>query len=219
MSPSSTAEWPPKSGLSTPTVPASRAVFSVSHSLTINAPAALVFDLICDSSSYPSWNSWISRVTILSQPEGEPSDSTRLVKGTSFVYHVVMDESKPDAVTDTQLRVSDVSTPDNQSDFIDEETRESNGSYTSDLSKIYRISWNGEGTFLSRGLQTERFHELIILSEGSCEVRTWEVMGGVLARAVKWWYQKTLNEKFGTWCKCLKKISEEKYSAQKSGST
>ena len=63
---------------------------------------------------------------------------------------------------------------------------------------------------MARGLRTERFHEIILRGEQECEVRTWEVMGGVLARTVKWLYQDTLDKKFKLWCEDLKKVSEQK---------
>lgn len=119
-----------------------------------------------------------------------------------------MDASKPEKDTPTQLRITDISTPDVPSDYISKEVLEEDPGYTADLSKVYRISWKGEGGFVSRGLHTERFHEIIMTGEGECEVRTWEVMDGVLARTVKWMFRKTLESKFELWCADLKKVSE-----------
>jgi Polyketide cyclase / dehydrase and lipid transport len=208
--------WPPKN-LSTPTVHHSRSIFNLSYSIRINAPAALVFGLVRDVSTYPTWNSWVPNVTIHSQPDGTPSDSQELVKGTSFTFHVIMDFSKPHSVTDTQLRLSDLSAPTEPSSYVPKDALEEDPSYSADLSKVYRIAWKGEGGFVSRGLSTERFHEVIPINEHECEVRTWEVMGGFLARTVKWFYEKTLNEKFEVWCGDLKKESEKRYQAQQEG--
>ena len=205
-----TSIWPPKEGLCTPTVPRSAGVFSLSYSIHIDAPASLVFDILRDASKYPSWNQWCPRITIHSQPEGTPPDSTTLVLGTSFILHAIMDASKPDKDTPTQLRVSDLSTPDKPSGSITQDTLDNDPTYSSDLTKVYRIAWKAEGSFLNRGLKSERFHEVLMMGDNKCEVRNWEVMGGPIAHTVKWMYKKTLEEKFELWCRDLKKVSEEK---------
>lgn len=117
-----------------------------------------------------------------------------------------MDESKPSKVTDTRLRVTDISTPEGPSDYIKQGKQdEEEKTYTLDFSKVYRISWTTEGGFVARGLRSERFHEIIDLGEGNgCEVRTWENQGGVLARAVKFYYKDVLMKKFQGWCEELK---------------
>lgn len=64
---------------------------------------------------------------------------------------------------------------------------------------------------MTRGLKSERFHEVIVLGQEECEVRTWECLGGVLARTVKWFYGETLMEKFGLWVSDLRDFCEGKY--------
>ncbi|KAF2429756.1 hypothetical protein EJ08DRAFT_650208 [Tothia fuscella] len=209
-----TTKWPPANGLGTPTVPREQAVLVSNASKLINAPASLVFDILCDTSTYPDWNSFVPRVTIHSQPSGTPADSPKLVKGTSFTYHVVMNAAKPTQEQPTQLVVTDVSTPTSPSNYISSEVLAKDDSYTADLQSFYRISWKTEGSFVARGLQTERFHEIIERGDKECEVRTWEVMGGMLAYTVKWFYKDTLAEKFWIWCEELKKVSEDKAAKQ-----
>ena len=83
--------------------------------------------------------------------------------------------------------------------------------YTLDLTKVYRISWTTEGGFVARGLKSERFNEIIDLGPGKgCEVRTWENQGGVLARAVKFYYKEVLLKKFQQWCMELKAEAEKR---------
>lgn len=125
-----------------------------------------------------------------------------------MMLHPIMDASKPEKDTPTQLRITDISTPDLPSSYISQQVLDEDPGYTSDLSKVYRIGWKGEGGFVSMGLHTERFHEIIVVDDENCEVRTWEVMGGILARTVKWMFKKTLEEKFELWCSDLKKVSE-----------
>ncbi len=124
-----------------------------------------------------------------------------------------MDASKPSKVTDTLLRVTDISTPEKQSGYVPTSLLE-DPTFTEDLSRVYRISWTTEGGFVMRGLRSERFHEVVMLGEGECEVRTWECLGGVLARTVKWFYGQTLMEKFALWVRDLKAECERKYGAE-----
>ena len=124
-----------------------------------------------------------------------------------------MDASKPSNFTDTALRVTDLSTPEKQSDYVPAELLE-DASFTSDLSRVYRIAWSTEGGLVARGLRSERFHEVIVLGEKECELRTWECLGGVLARTVKWFYMDLLMEKFGVWASDLKRECERRIREQ-----
>ena len=128
-----------------------------------------------------------------------------------------MDSSKPSKVTDTRLRVTDISNPTEPSNYIDRgNISDEEKTYTLDLTKVYRISWTTEGGFVARGLKSERFNEIIDLGEGNgCEVRTWENQGGVLARAVKYYYKDVLMGKFQGWCTELKAEAEKRVVDQK----
>lgn len=200
--------WPPKEGLSTVNVPRKDTVFTTSASTRINAPASLVFSILLHVSEYKSWNSFCPQVT---------SKSENVEKDTSFTLHVVMDASKPASATPTQLRVSDVSTPEHPSKYIPQSTLDSDASYTSNLSKVYRIAWKTEGGFVARGLRSERFQEVTVLGEEECEYRTWENMGGMLAHTVKWLYKQTLKDKFALWAADLKREAERVRAEQNKG--
>lgn len=210
MATAKTSEWPPQGGLSTPTVHRKDAVSTTAGVVRINAPAKKVFDVLLNVGDYANWNSWIPNVTIRSQPDGTPADAaTKLHSQTRFTFHVIMDAAKPQSTTATELMVSDISTPEQPTNYISGELLSEEHGFTSDPSKIYRVSWKSEGGFVSMGLRTERFHEVIPLGENECEVRTWEVMGGPLAYTVKWLFSKTLSQKFLLWCNDLKKQSEK----------
>ncbi|KAK0279014.1 hypothetical protein LTR35_008749 [Friedmanniomyces endolithicus] len=191
MATGSMSKWPPSAGLSTVNVPRKDAILPVFASTRIQAPAHRVFDALL-------------------RGEGEPQSplAAMLRLGTSFTFYVVMNAAKPASTTETGLRVSDFSTPDHPSAYIPQATLDSDGSYTADLRRVYRVAWKTEGGFVARGLRSERFHEVIAVGEDECEVRTWEVMGGVLALTVKWMYKQTLMEKFRLWCSDLKKYCE-----------
>ena len=201
-------QWPPRAGLSTHVVPRKFVIVSVPGSITIEAPARLVFQVIRDVSAYPSWNSFCPSVTIHSQPDGIPSGEQSLLhKDTAFTFGVVMDPAKPNSKTDTSLRITDLSTPSSQSSYLPEEQL-NDGSFEPDLSKVWRIAWTTFGGYVARGLKTERFSEVIELDDGRCLHRTWECQGGILARTVKWMFEKRLKERFQVWCQDLKRECE-----------
>ncbi|KAK4894726.1 hypothetical protein LTR27_007114 [Elasticomyces elasticus] len=198
----SSTTWPPQAGLSTVNVPRKDGILPVYASIRINAPASDVFAALLNVSDYGKWNTFCPEVKIQGQ------DAQKLQPDTPFTFYVVMNSSKPDSKTETGLRVSDMSTPSSPSSYVPQSSLETDGSWTADLQKVYRVAWKSEGGFVAKGLRSERFHEVIVLGENECEVRTWEVMGGVLAHTVKWMYKQTLMDKFELWCKDLKKYCE-----------
>ncbi|KJX92997.1 hypothetical protein TI39_contig4463g00001 [Zymoseptoria brevis] len=202
--------WPPTEGLCSPTVSRKDAVFSIYASTTISASAASVLETVLNVDSYPQWNTFIPKASITSQPPSSdsPHDLSHMQTGSIMTFHAVMNSSKPQSATETSLQVTDISTPEKKSTYIDQETLDSEPAYTADLGKVYRVCWKSYGGFASRGLRSERFHEVIVKSENECEVRTWEVMGGALANVVKWMYHKTLQQKFQLWVDDLKKYCE-----------
>ncbi|KAK6410625.1 hypothetical protein LTR95_018188, partial [Oleoguttula sp. CCFEE 5521] len=112
-----TSAWPPSEGLSTPTVALRDALLTLSASTNINAPAALVLDILRETPQYKDWNTWCPDVAFESQP-ADASAADKLNKGTVFTFHVIMDASKPTKTTATRLVVTDISTPQHPSDYI-----------------------------------------------------------------------------------------------------
>lgn len=213
--PSETA-WPPPSGLTTSVVPRKDAVLEIHSSTKINAPARTVFDIILRIDNYDKWNTWMPNAHIIEQgPTGssgvDANDSNLIRKGTIMNFAVIMDAKKPEKTTDTRLLVTDLSTPENSTEYVGKDVLENDGTFTADLSKVYRVAWTTHGGFVARGLKSERFTEVIVTGENECEVRSWEVMGGMLAYTVKWMFQATLKEKFQLWASDLKKWSEKKH--------
>lgn len=204
--------WPPDKGITTNIVPRESTILPIHARTIIDAPAALVWSIICDTSKYHFWNSFCPHVTIHSQPKDVSEIEANLLHlQTSFTFSVIMNAAKPKNITPTQCRVTDVSTPRKQSSYISPDLLKEDGTYGSDIRGIYRIAWTTEGGFVARGLRSERFNEIIpSADEQSCEFRTWECQGGVLARAVKFTYGKTLLEKFAGWCDELKHEAERR---------
>ena len=203
------SDWPPASGLTSVVVP-KPAILTISSSTPIAAPASQIFSILRSVSNYNTWNTFSPKIHIHSQPPGTPEDEQeKLNVGTSFTLDVIMDASRPDSVTPTQCRVTDIATPDQQSAYVPQDIVAQDGSFESDYKHVYRISWTTEGGFVARGLKSERVSEVIDLRDGTSEYRTWECQGGVLARVVKWKFEKILKEKFGLWCADLKHESEK----------
>jgi hypothetical protein len=209
---SSSTTWPPSKGVTTPTVPRKDAVLPIYASTTINAPASTVLDAVLQVGEYPKWNTFVPRAQIVKQPDSDAPESSSMRQGAIMNFDVVMDASKPTKYTPTGLLVTDICTPDAPTEYIDEEMRK-DPTFTADLNQVYRVSWASHGGFVSMGLRSERFHEIIPTGDNQCEVRTWEVMGGVLAYTVKWMFSSTLQQKFKLWCDDLKKWCEEKHAA------
>lgn len=212
----SASSWPPSSGLTTVVVPRTDAVFHISSSTTIAAPASLVFDIVLHTDEYKEWNQFVPSARIAKQEAADGRDvnhPSHMHSNCIMTFDVVMNSKKPAGITETNLLVTDISTPEQPTGYVSEELLQ-DPSFTADQSKVYRVSWATHGGFVARGLRSERFHEVIATSDTECEVRTWEVMGGVLAYTVKWLYQSTLQDKFALWTSDLKKRAESKYAEQ-----
>lgn len=201
--------WPPSQGLTTQVVRRQEVNVQTYASVNVKAPASVVFDAVREVAEYGKWNSFSPDVTVLAQPDNA-SEPAKLNNGTLFTLHVVMDASKPDKKTVTQLKVTDISTPARPSSYVSKEILDQEPSYTADLSAVYRISWKVEGGFTRLGLKGERFHEVIMRGPNECEVRTWECQAGLLSHVVKWVYTQTLMDKFRLWVDDLKKFCEAK---------
>jgi hypothetical protein len=212
-------EWPPKEGLSTPTVSAENRVFAIAGSAQINAPASFIFNILLKTTTYPEWCTFVPKVVVDAQPAAQAvnGDKTNdasavLQMGTKFTFFAVMG-APGSKQTPTHLIVSDISTPSDPSSYIPSATLEGSSLYTADLANVFRVAWKGDKIdFFAKGLNTERFHEIIARGPEQCEVRTWEVMGGMLAYTVKWLYKKTLDKKFDEWCTELKRYGEKKWA-------
>jgi hypothetical protein len=214
---SETAAWPPPNGVTSKIVPRDSAVLQISYSTAVRAPAPLVFDTILRAADYQAWNTWVPRAEILTQsssPERleDQNVQDRMSIGCTMRFTVVMNADKPNDVTLTPLKVVDICTPSSPTSYLTPELLEDQ-TFTADLSKVYRVSWTGNGGMYAFGMKLERFHEVIVTSESECEVRTWEIMSGILSRVVKLMYEDTLKSKVGLWCEDLKRYCEEMHKS------
>jgi hypothetical protein len=210
---SGNAPWPPHNGVTSKIVPRDSAVFQISYSTVVRAPAPLVFDTILRAADYQTWNTWVPRAEILTQPSStrrleDYNVQDRMSIGCTMRFTVVMNADKPNNVNLTPLKVVDICTPSLSTSYLTPELLE-DPTFTTDLSKVYRISWTGNGGMYAFGMKLERFHEVIVTGQNECEVRTWEIMNGILSRVVKLMYKETLKGKISVWCEDLKKYCEK----------
>lgn len=208
--------WPPPEGLTSKIVPRKDAVLQLSYSTNVHAPAPLVLDTILHVAQYPKWNTWVPSARIVTQPLSsepafDPNDFSHMRIGSIMQFDVVMDANKPNKITQTPLKVVDISTPSAPTSYLSPELLD-DPTFTADISKVYRVSWTGDGGLYSYGMKLERFHEIIVVGENDCEVRTWEIMSGILSRVVKLMYEDTLKEKVRQWCEDLKKRCEKMHA-------
>jgi hypothetical protein len=203
---SGNATWPPPNGVTSKIVPRDSAVFQISYSTVVRAPAPLVFDTILHAANYQAWNTWVPRAEILDQ-----NAQDRMSIGCAMQFTVVMNADKPNDVTLTPLKVVDICTPSSPTSYLTPELLE-DPAFTADFSKVYRVSWTGNGGMYAFGMKLERFHEVIVTGDNECEVRTWEIMSGILSRVVKLMYEDTLKGKVGLWCEDLKKYCEKMHN-------
>ncbi|KAL5114078.1 hypothetical protein ACEQ8H_008055 [Pleosporales sp. CAS-2024a] len=210
--------WPPATGLTTKVVARKDAILQLSSATTVGAPAALVFDTVLCVGKYPEWNTWVPSARIQTQPPSSdaqrgPDDLNYMRIGSIMTFDVVMDASKPKKFNHTTLQVLDICTPNAQTRYLTSDML-ADPTFTADLSRVYRVSWTGHGGTSSFGMmKLERFHEVLVLNDKECEVRTWELMSGPLSRVVKLLYEQTLEEKLGVWCADLKKYCEKTHAA------
>lgn len=166
----------------------------LSARIKIHAPASTTFAALTDAENYKSWNTFVPSAEVTpgpvhSDPSAPVSQLSKLREGDGLLFHVRMKPTNT-SFNDTALRVSKVHEPTHPSS-----------------DDPFRVAWVGEG-FPSFLLWADRTMEVIPLSEGECEFRTWETMGGQLARVVKFLYGSVLQDRFFDWARDLKGFAE-----------
>ncbi|KAJ5769290.1 hypothetical protein N7520_003849 [Penicillium odoratum] len=190
---------PQNANRATPTIEAANATLHIGSSTFIAAPSTAIWAALTNTSTWPSWNEFVPRVTIRSQPNTESNIDTELSpilqRGTKMTFHVRMDptSTKPQKATDTQLVVTEFEAPNPETNTAG------------------RIVWASDseapGGFSASLLTAEREHEIKDV-EGGTEVRNWENQVGWLVYAVKWMYGKRLERNFDLWVEDLKRFVE-----------
>ncbi|CAI7577579.1 unnamed protein product [Penicillium glandicola] len=166
----------------TPNLTAEKSVLKIGSSTFISAPSEEVWAALTDTSTWPSWNTFVPRVTIRSQPTPNPSPSTSapdptpaeptstsapqstntnttlspiLQKGTKLTFHVRMDttSTKPKPASDVYLLISEYRAP------------------NTETGEVGRIVWvidtEAPGAFSPSLLTAEREHEITPVEGGT----------------------------------------------------
>ena len=207
---SSFALWPPTNGLNTILVPRNESTFTIFASTRINAPASLVFNTIRNTTAYPEWNTFTPAAVITSSNNSQLTNFTGLLSlGDNFTYTVVLDPTQPRNTTPSLEEVRDISTPRRPSNYVPQDLLETDGSFWSNLSQVYRAVWGDANPATAGQLVTERFSEVIDFGNQTSGYRTWENQGGPMASAIKEALQATLQQRFEDSARDLKKESEK----------
>lgn len=194
---------PTNADRATPSIQPTEAGLHLGSSAFINAPAAQVWDALTDTSTWPSWNKFVPRVTIRAQPNAEPQPSDNdssalspiLQAGTRFTFHVRMDpfSDKPQAAQNVNLFITEYTAPNRETGTVG------------------RITWAADydapGTMARSLLKAERTHEITEV-EGGTEVRNWEAQVGWVVYIVRWMYGERLQRCFELWVNDLKGFVE-----------
>ncbi|KAJ5917753.1 hypothetical protein N7454_010128 [Penicillium verhagenii] len=193
----------------TPSISADNATLHLGSSVFIAAPSTKVWEALMDTSTWPTWNEFVPRVTIRSQPSSTDADAAAgeaetgantnlspiLQKGTRMIFHVRMDPSstKPQKAADTFLVVTEVEPPNAE---------------TGTAGRIVWVAdWEAAGGYSPKYLVAEREHEIKDV-EGGTEVRNWENQTGWLVYAVRFMYAQKLADNFELWVWNLKRFVE-----------
>ncbi|KAL4796950.1 hypothetical protein BDV19DRAFT_360131 [Aspergillus venezuelensis] len=202
----------------TPNIPPSSATLYITSTTRISAPLETVWSALTDTSTYPSWNHFIPRVTIRSQPNATPT-SASLRQGTKFTFHANMyperhEDPQPHAkgLNDTFLEIIEYAPPPPESGSGSSMAGEGGEGRKGRKGRIVWASDSSAGGLISWFLTAERVHEVeeVVGQNGEVvvEVRNWESQVGVLAYVVRWLFEGRLNDNFGYWERGLKRYSE-----------
>ncbi|PNS16444.1 hypothetical protein CAC42_178 [Sphaceloma murrayae] len=174
--------------LPTPEIPTG-GVFSASASVTINAPASVIYEAHVDSTSWPKWNTFVPHLEIKSQPPGTDAQSTRLVQGTDMSFTVQMSPRMSTKSTEQITSVSPAPKPEDAP------------------GTKYQIAWASRMA-PALVMRSHRVNEITKVDEGKCEYTSWMTFAGPAAYAVKWTQESTLQARFEDWVRDLKAYCE-----------
>ncbi|KAH3944629.1 hypothetical protein HBI56_172290 [Parastagonospora nodorum] len=164
-------------------------VFSASSGpITIKAPAENVWQKLCDTSTWPSWNTFVPKADHVDVLDSHTSSDQEVWNiGQRRQFHVKMGGK----ITLRVMEVTAFETP-----VAEQEKR------------AWKICWSAQGypDFL---LKTVRWNEVEETEGGGCVYRTGEDMDGVLAYFVKLLAGRAVASGINTWAKDLKDIAEK----------
>ena len=179
LPPTPTPHWGPQSGAS----------FTIRAVTTIGAHPQPVLDTLLDTSTWPQWNNFVPRASLL-EPAQDSNEFNRLKPGILFKEHVDMaGRGRPTVVKMTLLMTT--------LDEINEPYK-----------KGFKVVWLGKG-YPDWALRSERVHEIYEeRGTGRTIYNVYETFSGPLAWAVKFFLGATLRDRFGQWNDELRAFAE-----------
>lgn len=160
-------------------------LFAILSEITIDSSPSDTLDALLDLASYPKWNTFVPRATIISTPSSSSTNEldTRLQVGTAVNFDVYM-KGPGTTRRDTPILVT----------IVEELNDGRNG---------YRVAWKALG-YSAWVLRSERVQEIVDLSSGKTQYKTWETFGGPLAYVLRALYKEDLILRFRDWSNDLK---------------
>jgi len=158
-------------------------VISIRTEVTIKAPASVVWSKLIDTSTYPTWNTFVPQADTKPANADSPNPNF-LALGSRSKFHAKLNGR----TFPTFQRVSEFSEP---------ETGKPG---------VYRISWVSE-QYPSFLLTSYRFNEIEEV-DGGCVYRTGEDQSGPMAYVVRGLFGRAVEKGIRDWAGDLKKVSE-----------
>lgn len=168
-------------------------LFSIYAATDISAPPRAVLDALLDVQNWPKWNTFVYSVTITSHPHPH-SKNQRMVEGTNMIFHCQMTPSERTSSREACSHISPF------------RTRQDHPSRP-----VTYVRWDLHNAMLMIPaflLKAQRVNEIEDLGEGRCRYRTWQSFAGWSAGNVRKKYEGPLKERFGDWCRDLKRYVE-----------
>lgn len=172
----------------------------------IKASAEDIWAYLIDTSTWPTWNTFVSEAQIVDKVDEASGASTRLLEGSRRRFMANMKGRK----WPSNQRVTEVI-----------EASATNNSEPNEANRLWRVTWVVEG-YPNWLFNTVRCNEIeeIVAKEGQepeCIYRTWEDQSGPVAYMVKTMFGKDVEKGINDWANDLKRVAEG--SGSGSGST
>ena len=192
---------------------AKNAITFCSAQITMSAQAEQAFHHLANPEKFHEWNSFAPKAEVVRVEASQDGDKdTKYVpqvpikKGDQVNLHVRMKPSDT-SLKNSNLVVRDITSY--QPSSGKESEQKPTEFFNAAKGPVYRLEWGAARL----GLQAERIMEIekVTREDGGdeCIFRTWEMMTGPLAYAVKFLFGTALQERFFDWATDLKRHSEK----------
>jgi hypothetical protein len=163
----------------------------------IKASAVDTWAYLIDTSTWPSWNTFVSEAQLVDKADEVDGASTRLKEGSRRRFMADMKGRK----WPSKQRVTTLV-----------EASTTNNAEPNEKNRIWRVNWVVEGypNWLFNTLRCNEIEE-VVPEEGEeteCIYRTWEDQSGPVAHMVKMMFGNDVKKGINNWANDLKRIAE-----------